>query len=219
MQVIVTSFFFFFLLIADGRLFQPWFSFLKQQMLYVVNWELFLDQFSLVIVKIEFELGLCNCWFCMFDGIFFIFFFVLLFLFWRVVISNYWYWCDNTANEKWKLFVADFLMFVSVLPVLFPQKSPVLAIFWQKSAFCRHHPCFIAFLCGNVLAKYRQMAKIGDFGHFSVLQNRRFGDKSPLLAILQMKVWHFQCSTRFQSSLLASYDRSYHELRLFLTLD
>ena len=112
MQVIVTSFFFF-LLIADGRLFQPWFSFLKQQMLYVVNWELFLDQFSLVIVKIEFELGLCNCWFCMFDGIFFIFFFVLLFLFWRVVISNYWYWCDNTANEKWKLFVADFyLMFV-----------------------------------------------------------------------------------------------------------
>ena len=78
-------------------------------MLYVVNWELFLDQFSLVIVKIEFELGLCNCWFCMFDGIFFIFFFVLLFLFWRVVISNYWYWCDNT--EKWKMvtfFEADF---------------------------------------------------------------------------------------------------------------
>jgi len=70
-----------------------------------------------------------------------------------------------------------------VLPELFFQKSPVLAIFLQKSAFCRHHPCFIAFLCGNVLAKYRQMAKIGDFGHFSVLQNRRFGDKSPLLAI------------------------------------
>ena len=74
--------------------------------------------------------------------------------------------------------------FPTVLPELFFQKSPVLAIFWRKSAFCRHHPCFIAFLCGNVLAKYRQMAKIGDFGHFSVLQNRRFGDKSPLLAIL-----------------------------------
>ena len=74
----------------------------------------------------------------------------------------------------------------SVLPELFFQKSPVLAIFWRKSAFCRHHPCFIAFLCGNVLAKYRQMAKIGDFGHFSVPQNRRFGDKSPLLAILSL---------------------------------
>jgi len=71
-----------------------------------------------------------------------------------------------------------------VLPELFFQKSPVLAIFCQKRAFCRHHPCFIAFLCGNVLEKYRQMAKIGDFAHFSVLQNRRFGDKSPLLAIL-----------------------------------
>ena len=85
-----------------------------------------------------------------------------------------------------------------VLPEVFPQKSPVLAIFCQKRAFYRHHPCFIAFLCGNVLEKYRQMAKIGDFAHFSVLQNRRFGDKSPLLAILA-KIRNLFCFGPFSS--------------------
>ena len=71
-----------------------------------------------------------------------------------------------------------------MLPELFYQKSPVLAIFLQKDAFCRHHPCFIAFLCGNVLVKNRQMAKIGDFDYFLGLQNRGIGDKSRSLATL-----------------------------------
>ena len=71
-----------------------------------------------------------------------------------------------------------------MLPEVFSQKSPVLAIFCQKTAIYRHHPLFIAFLCGNEVEKNRQMAKIGDFCHFSGLQNRRFGDKSPLLVIL-----------------------------------
>ena len=38
-----------------------------------------------------------------------------------------------------------------VLPEVFSQKSPVLAIFCQKTAIYRHHPLFIAFLCGNEL--------------------------------------------------------------------
>ena len=99
----------------------------------------------------------------------------------QLEFRNHWFHWHQDIQSKTR-----FIIF-PVLPELFCQKSPVLAIFWQKSAFCRHHPCFIAFLCGNVLAKYRQMAKIGDFGHFSVLQNRRFGDKSPLLAILRSK--------------------------------
>ena len=53
-----------------------------------------------------------------------------------------------------------------VLPEVFPQKSPVLAIFCQKTAIYRHYPSFIAFLCGNEWVKYRQMAKIGDFAIF-----------------------------------------------------
>ena len=51
-------------------------------------------------------------------------------------------------------------------------------------AIYRHHPCFIAFLCGNVLVKNRQIAKIGDFNYFLGLQNRGIGDKSRSLVTL-----------------------------------
>ena len=74
----------------------------------------------------------------------------------------------------------------AVLPTQFCSKSRTLAIFCQKTAIYRHYPSFIAFLCGNELAKYRQMAKIGDFCTFPPLKNRGFGDLSPQLATLRI---------------------------------
>ena len=80
-----------------------------------------------------------------------------------------------------------------MLPEVFYQKSPVLAIFCQKTAIYRHHPLFIAFLCGNELEKNRQMAKIGGFYHFQPLKNRGFGDKSPQLATLDIPFETYKC--------------------------